>query len=136
MLRILIFGAAWVVILTVMLFAVWNPQPAPIAAVDTSIGPSPPSPPAPPPRAGTRFPGWTVTRSYSAHHMMIVEVEAAVPQHARQIAAQLVEPLEGRYDEVLVYVRDPGASLDELAGRRVQWTKRSGYVEIIFSPEK
>ena len=90
-------------------------------------------PPAPPPRAGTRYPGWTVTRAYSAHHMMVVEVEAEQAADSSTIAAQLVEPLKNRYDEVLIYVRAPGQRVNDLAARRVQWTRRAGYVESVYA---
>lgn len=136
MLRIVIFGAAWLVILAVVLIALRTPHPASMSAVETTVDSAAPLPPSPPPRAGTRFPGWTVTRSYSAHHMMVVEVETDIPETARQIAAQLVEPLKDRYDEILVYVRRPDARQDDLAARRVQWTKRGGYVETVFNSEQ
>lgn len=78
------------------------------------------------------FPLWTVTRAYSAHHTMVVYVETERVEQSRHIAAQLVDPLKGRYDEVLVYVRKRGTS-GNLAMRRVQWTPRDGFAEINFA---
>jgi len=33
---------------------------------------------------------------------------------------------------VLIYVRTPNAPADDLPARRVQWTKRAGYVETVY----
>jgi hypothetical protein len=128
MARVLLFGAVWLVVLAALAFAVASasrPNAADIGTISNLV----PPPAPPPPRAGTRYPGWTVTRAYSAHHMMVVEVEAAPALEARGIAAQIVEPLKNRYDEVLIYLRDPGQGATELAARRIRWTKREGYVE-------
>jgi len=78
-----------------------------------------------------RMPAWTVVKATSAHHVMVVDVEAQRPDQARSIAVQIVEPLRDRYEEVLIYVRRPDEASD-LAARRVQWTPRGGYVETIF----
>lgn len=80
---------------------------------------------------GRRMPAWTVVGATSAHHVMVVDVEAERPERARQIATQIVEPLRDRYEEVLIYVRKPGATQD-LAARRIQWTPRHGYVEVVY----
>jgi hypothetical protein len=127
--RVLLFGVALMVILAALLVAVRKPGPALATQVSSAV----PEPPPAPPRAGERYPGWTVTRAYSAHHMLIVEVDTDLPNTARTIAAQLVEPLKGRYDEILVYVRRPDDPKDELPARRIQWTPRRGYVETIFN---
>lgn len=126
--RIVLFGAAWIAILAAFGLAVGlSGRPGVTVEVRTSLGP-----PAPPPRAGQRYPGWTVTRAYSAHQMMVVEVEAERPDTARQIATQIVEPLKDRYDEVLIYVRKPGTPPEELPSRRIQWTPAGGYIETIY----
>jgi hypothetical protein len=64
--------------------------------------------------------------------MMVVEVETELPETSRQIAAQVVEPLKDRYDEVLIYVRTPDSPQDALPARRIQWTPRTGYVETVY----
>jgi hypothetical protein len=126
MARVLLFGAGWMLLLAALTVGVSFR-----AASSTSTGepPASVSPPAPPPRAGVRYPGWTVTRAYSAHHMMVVEVETDRAANGAAIAAQLVEPLKDRYDEVLIYIRDPGQRPADLPARRIQWTPRAGYVE-------
>ena len=50
---------------------------------------------------------------------------------ARQIAAAIVEPRRTHFDDILVYVHRVGGSAD-LAPRRVEWTPRGGYVEIVY----
>jgi hypothetical protein len=78
-----------------------------------------------------RDPGWRVTSATSVRHIMLVNVEAGDPGRARQIAIQIVEPVKEQYDEVLVYVHKTGAPD---ADRRIQWTPRGGYVEILIAP--
>lgn len=129
--QVLLFGAVWVAALAVLAFALGRTsgqRPRVSTAERVAL-----SPPPPPPRAGTRYPGWTVTRAYSAHQTMVVEVETERPANARQIATQVVEPLRERYDEVLIYIRMPDRPADELPARRIQWTPRGGYVESVYS---
>jgi hypothetical protein len=64
---------------------------------------------------------------------MVVEVEADQPSQALAIARQVVEPLQSRYDEVLIYTREPEAPMP---ARRVQWTPRTGYIEMVITPER
>lgn len=85
------------------------------------------------PNADERFPPWTVTEANSAHHALVVNVEARRVEDARQIAEEIVRPMRSRgYQEVLIYVypvNDPKG-----AARRVQWTPRTGYIETSFGP--
>jgi hypothetical protein len=74
---------------------------------------------------------WSVRSTTSAMRGMVVTVEAFDVAHARQIAASIVEPRRAQFDEILVYVHRVGGSRD-LAARRVEWTPRGGYVEIIY----
>jgi hypothetical protein len=133
MARVLLFGAGWVVVVAAVAATVGSPArhgtPRPVR--DASLSRSASAAPAP--RAGMRFPGWTVTRSFSAHHVLIVDVEADRLTDDLKIAAQIVEPLKARYDEALIYFRLPGQPGDHLAPRRVQWTARAGYVESIYA---
>ncbi len=137
--RVLLFGAAWIVLLAALLIGLRpgsRPDAArPFASSDArALRPKPPPPPLPPaPREGDRYPGWTVTKAYSAHYAMIVEVETDTPETALQIAAQIVEPIKDRYQEVLLYARDPDSPADALPARRVQWTRGGGYVEMIYA---
>jgi len=62
---------------------------------------------------------------------MVVDVEADRPELALDIAGEIVEPLRGKYDEVLIYVRptgNPGATVV----RRIQWTPHEGFVESTY----
>ena len=130
MARVLCCGAAWMALVAGLTVGVGVP-----GRITSSSEPARASIalPTPPPRAGERYPGWTVTRAYSAHHMMIVEVQTDLHAKATSIAAQVVEPLRDHYDEVLIYVREPGQRRDDFPARRVQWTKRTGYVESVYS---
>ena len=136
--RVLLFGAAWTAVLAALVFA-FRPEARPAVArpgtfdARTERPKPPPPPPPPPPRAGDRYPGWTVTSAYSAHYAMVVEVETERPGTALQIAAQVVEPIKDRYEEVLLYVRTPDAPAGDLPARRVQWTRQGGYKEIIYA---
>ena len=75
--------------------------------------------------------GWAVTKATAAQHMMVVEVDAERLDDARGIAVQIVEPVRSKYDEILIYVRQPGRSVP--AVRRIQWTPRGGYVENTYT---
>jgi len=134
--RVILFGAVWIALLAAIAAVVrvgsLPEVPLPSRNVPVVTPAPPPSPPPPPPRAGARYPGWTVTRAYAAHYMMVVEVETDRTIDASGIAAQVVEPLKGRYDEVLIYIREPGQRPDDLPARRIQWTPRSGYVETVY----
>jgi hypothetical protein len=81
--------------------------------------------------AETRHDPWTVTRATSAHRAMVIDVEADKPGDARQIAAEIVEPLRARYEEVLICVRPTGNPANAIV-RRVQWTRHDGFVESSF----
>ena len=87
------------------------------------------------PQATTLWPAWTVTMANSAHHALVVDVEARRVDQARQIAEQIVEPVRSRgYQEILIYIRkagDPDAPM-----RRVQWTPKTGYVESAYGPAR
>ena len=80
--------------------------------------------------ANTPRVGWAVTKATAAQHMMVVEVEAERLDDARSIAVQIVEPVRSKYEEILIYVRQPGRNVP--AVRRVQWTPRGGYVETTY----
>ena len=75
--------------------------------------------------------GWAVTKATAAQHMMVVEVDAERLDDATGIAVQIVEPVRSKYDEILIYVREPGRRIP--AVRRIQWTPRGGYVESTYT---
>ena len=62
---------------------------------------------------------------------MVIDVEADKPQDARSIAEEIIAPLRGRYEEVLVYVRPIGSPQDTLT-RRVEWTPSTGFIETSY----
>ena len=82
------------------------------------------------PMAGRRW-QWTATSTTSAMRVLVVHVEAFDVAHARQIAAAIVEPRRTKFDDILVYVHRVGKSR-EMAARRVEWTPRGGYGEIVY----
>jgi hypothetical protein len=71
---------------------------------------------------------WTVTRATSAHRAMVIDIEADMPEDARQIANDIVDPLRAKYEEVLIYVRPTGNPVNGIV-RRIQWTPHDGFVE-------
>lgn len=73
-------------------------------------------------------PGWRVVRSFSAHSVMVVDVQTDRLEDAKAIAVQIVEPVKRDYMEIMIYFRSGGPRRD-LPDRRVQWTPRGGYVE-------
>jgi hypothetical protein len=75
---------------------------------------------------------WVVTKVTSAHHILVVNVEADRIGDAQAIAAEIVAPVRDRkYDEILVYVRQMH-SRKGFADRRVQWTPKGGYTELVI----
>lgn len=80
---------------------------------------------------GAKREPWTVTRATSAHHALVIDLEADKPENARQIAGDIVEPLRGRYEEVLIYVRPTGNPVNATV-RRIQWTPHDGFVETSY----
>jgi hypothetical protein len=102
-----------------------QPRPPAVNALARSINDAQPM-------AGRRW-QWTATSARSAMGAMVVHVEAFDVSHARQIAAAIVEPRRTKFDDILVYVHRVGGSRD-MAARRVEWTPRGGYEEIVYEP--
>jgi hypothetical protein len=74
---------------------------------------------------------WIVTHASSAHHALVLDVEAEHPDQARDIASEIVSPVRTKYEEVLIYIRPAGAPPGARV-RRIQWTPQGGYVEGSF----
>lgn len=75
---------------------------------------------------------WVVTKVTSAHHMLVVNVDADRLEDAQAIAAEIVVPVRDRkFEEILVYVRQ-SHSKKVYADRRVQWTPNGGYSELVI----
>jgi hypothetical protein len=62
---------------------------------------------------------------------MVIDVEADMPEDARQIANDIVDPLRAKYEEVLIYVRPTGHPVNAIV-RRIQWTPHDGFVEMTY----
>ena len=71
---------------------------------------------------------WRIVEMATAHGAFTIEVEAADGVDTTAVARSLIEPLQDRYAEVLVYFRDLDAQSD-LPRLRVQWTAGGGYAE-------
>ena len=71
---------------------------------------------------------WEIVEMATAHGAFTVEVEIARDVDTAALARQLVEPLQERYAEVLVYFYDR-ADDATLPLVRVQWTASDGYRE-------
>ena len=92
--------------------------------------------PPPDPSAGDGSPrlvndDWRIIEMATAHGAFTIEVEAADGVDTAAISRTLIEPLQDRYAEVLVYFHARGADSD-LPQLRVQWTAAAGYVETRF----
>ena len=75
---------------------------------------------------------WVVTKVTSAHHMLVVNVDADRLENAQAIATEIVEPVRDRkFDEVLDYIWQKD-SRKKYADRRVQWTPKGGYTELVI----
>jgi hypothetical protein len=75
---------------------------------------------------------WVVTKVTSAHHILVVNVDADRLENSQAIAAEIVAPVRDRkFDEILVYVRQM-RSRKGYADRRVQWTPTGGYTELVI----
>ena len=75
---------------------------------------------------------WVVTKVISAHHMLVVNVDAERVGNAQAIAAEIVTPVVNRgFDEVLVYVWRTHQH-KPYADRRIQWTPKGGYTELVM----
>jgi hypothetical protein len=80
---------------------------------------------------GRRSPSWAVITATGAHHALVVEVETDDASAALEIAPQIVTHVRDVYQEVLIYVRQQGAT-DRYAAHRVQWTPGGGYHELVI----
>ena len=75
---------------------------------------------------------WAVRKVTSAHHILVVNVDADHVGNAQKIASEIVTPVRDRgFDEVLVYVWGIHRH-KPYADRRVQWTPTGGYSELVI----
>src|SRR5436190_15551148 len=132
MTRLVVAGVAWLAAFGLFAALIqWSarprPTPTPPAVTDLVRALNKMETPSP----FAKHEPWIVTRATSARHAMVIDVEADKPEDARKIAAELVEPLRAKYEEVLVYVRLIGSPLNA-ATRRIEWTPGGGFVETSY----
>ena len=76
---------------------------------------------------------WRIVRMATAHGIFTIEVEVQEPETASDVARELIAPLEGGYDEVLVYIYRTGEGAGGNAPvKRVRWTPGGGYEERVY----
>ena len=125
-------GIAWLLAIASIAFAVhWSDPPRrvpPLTAVPTLLRELSVA------RASQFKEGdaWVVTKVTSAHHMLVVNVDAERVGNAQAIATEIVTPVVNRgFDEVLVYVWRTHRH-KPYADRRIQWTPKGGYTEMVM----
>jgi hypothetical protein len=124
-------GVVWLLSIGLIAFAVhWSdgPRVPPLAAVPTLLRELRAA------RASQFKEGeaWAVTKVTSAHHVLLVNIDAERVGNAQTIAAEIVAPVKDRgFDEILVYVWRTHKH-KPFADRRVQWTPKGGYTELVM----
>ena len=124
-------GVVWLLAIGLIAFAVhWSDRPRvpPLAAVPTLLRELSAA------RASQFKEGeaWVVTKVTSAHHVLLVNIDAERVGNAQTIAAEIVAPVKDRgFDEILVYVWRTHKH-KPFADRRVQWTPKGGYTELVM----
>ena len=124
-------GVVWLLAIGLIAFAVhWSERPRvpPLAAVPTHHRELSAA------RASQFKEGeaWVVTKVTSAHHVLLVNIDAEQVGNAQTIAAEIVAPVKERgFDEILVYVWRTHKH-KPFADRRVQWTPKGGYTELVM----
>jgi hypothetical protein len=124
-------GVVWLLSIGLIAFAVhWSDRPRvpPLAAVPTLLRELSAA------RASQLKEGeaWVVTKVTSAHHVLLVNIDAERVGNAQTIAAEIVAPVKDRgFDEILVYVWRTHKH-KPFADRRVQWTPKGGYTELVM----
>jgi hypothetical protein len=128
----IIGGGVWLVVIASLAIAVhWSDKPrvvAPLTAVPTLLRELNAQ------RAKDFKEGeaWAVRKVTSAHHVLVVNVDADHVGNAQKIASEIVTPVRDRgFDEVLVYVWGMHRH-KPYADRRVQWTPKGGYSELVI----
>jgi hypothetical protein len=125
-------GGVWLVVIASLAIAVhWSDKPrvvAPLTAVPTLLRELNAQ------RAKDFKEGeaWAVRKVTSAHHVLVVNVDADHVGNAQKIASEIVTPVRDRgFDEILVYVWGMHRH-KSYADRRVQWTPKGGYSELVI----
>ena len=74
---------------------------------------------------------WAVTHAQASQGALVVTADVLDMAESLAIAQEIVEPVQGKYTEVLIYLRPYGAKT-KFAGRRIQWTPTGGYKETVL----
>ena len=74
---------------------------------------------------------WAILRMATAHGAFTIEVDVSPAVDTAGLSLLLVEPLQEKYAEILVYFYDRSVDTD-LPMLRVQWTAVDGYSEIQY----
>lgn len=121
---------AWVAVIALFAIAVQSPAQPPrlshsdatshLARALSTVG-----------TTGNRHPQWIVVKASSARQALVIDVEARVPADSAGIAAEIVAPVRGKYEEILIYIRPAGSPAGAKV-RRIQWTPDGGFVESSF----
>jgi hypothetical protein len=72
---------------------------------------------------------WSVTRAQASQGALVVTADVLDMRESLGIAQEIVEPVQAKYTEVLIYLHQFGAKT-QYAARRVQWTRGGGYAEM------
>ena len=76
---------------------------------------------------------WRIVKMATAHDIFTIEVEVEDVATASDVARELIAPLEGRYQEALVYVYAVGEGEGgHVPLKRIQWTAAEGLVELDY----
>ncbi len=76
---------------------------------------------------------WRIVKMATALDVFTIEVEVVDLETSSEVARALVEPLQDRYAEILVYVYADGeGGGGYLPSTRIQWTAAEGFVEIDY----
>ena len=74
---------------------------------------------------------FSIVEMATAHGAFTMEVEIATGADTGSIAKGLIEPIQDRYAEVLVYFYDRESDA-ALPRSRIQWTAEGGYTELVY----
>jgi hypothetical protein len=125
-------GVVWLAVIAISVISVRTfvrpPIVPPLGAVPTLLKELNAARPAQPIEGES----WVVTKVTSAHHMLVVNVDADRVGDAQKIAIDIVNPVRNhKFDEILVYVWGIHGH-KPYADRRVQWTPKGGYSELVM----
>ena len=76
---------------------------------------------------------WRILKMATAHDVFTIEVEMNSRETSTSVVQELIEPLQGRYAEILVYIYAAGeGSGGYVPEKRIQWTQTDGFIETVY----